>query len=133
MNVPARIEAARKSLRINQGEMGAELGLGRTMYHYVKTGTRELSNKALRELERLEAVVERRSEVESRIDGAVVLGAGQDGFEAVLWLKGLVEEMAGELSDTRSRADAALVRVNKVLAKVEKLERAAKVRKTKGK
>ena len=70
MNIPERIEEARKAQRLNQGEMGVELGLGRTMYHYVKSGERELGNKALRELERLEAVVERRPESEARIGRA---------------------------------------------------------------
>ena len=74
----------------------------------------------------------RRGESEARIEGAAALGDGPNGFEAVLWLKGLVEEMVVEATETRAQVDASLVRMNEVLAKVEKLERAARLRKTKG-
>jgi transcriptional regulator with XRE-family HTH domain len=49
-----RIEAARKSLHLNHGEMMKELGVSRSMYYYIKSGERELGNKAALALDRLE-------------------------------------------------------------------------------
>lgn len=49
-----RIENARIALRLNKGEMCKQLGIGRTMMHYLKTEERNLSMTELRKLEAIE-------------------------------------------------------------------------------
>ena len=73
MDILSKIETIRKALRLNHGEMAKELGLSRSMYYFVKSGERKIGNKAFLELERLEAIVQRKPETEARIAGAVAV------------------------------------------------------------
>ena len=121
MNAPERIEETRKMLRLNQGEMGVELGLGRTMYHYVKSGEREIGNKALRELERLEGIVlrsqegraslEHAAEVANALKGKVSKREAQAIFE-----KKVAQGQADIFQRREAEAKAKLLKVEKELA-----------------